>query len=290
MAQAIPQTQIDRLWKAMADPARRRILDLLRDRPQRTGELADDLAQGFAVGRFMVMKHLKQLCDAGLVLVVRKGRERWNHLNAVPIQEIHRRWIEPFAAPAADTMLRLKSRAETTFQSLPTGERPVSDTQSAAAFDVQEVVVEVQINAPREKVWQTLTSEASLWWPKDYYVNAEGSTFHIEPKIGGYMFEDYGDGEGTIWATVTQVKKNESMRLSAEVWPEFGGPARSIHVYTLSDKDGGTMLRFADTMYGRVTAGTIASMTEGWNYLFGKAFKDYAEEGTRPPDSSPLSC
>ncbi len=36
-------------------------------------------------------------------------------------------------------------------------------------------------------------------------------------------------------------------------------------------------------MYGRVTAGTIASMTEGWNYLFGKAFKDYAEEGTRPP-------
>ena len=98
----------DRIWKALADPCRRRILDLVRERPRTTGELA----RPFEVSRFMVMKHLKQLVDAGLVLVVRRGRERWNHLNPAPIQEIWRRWIEPFAVAAADSMHRLKVRAE----------------------------------------------------------------------------------------------------------------------------------------------------------------------------------
>ena len=70
------------------------------------------------------------------------------------------------------------------------------------------------------------------------------------------------------------------------LWKAMADPARRRILDLLRDRPqrtGGTKLRFADTMYGRVTAGTIASMTEGWNYLFGKAFKDYAEEGTRPP-------
>jgi DNA-binding transcriptional ArsR family regulator len=58
------------------------------------------------------MKHLGVLVDAGLVLVEREGRERWNHLNAVPIQEIYRRWIRPFDAEAADGLLRMKRRVE----------------------------------------------------------------------------------------------------------------------------------------------------------------------------------
>ena len=72
------------MWKALADETRRAILDILRKSPRTTGELA---AQ-FPVTRFAVMKHLRVLVDAGLVLVERKGRKRWNVLNPVPIRRI----------------------------------------------------------------------------------------------------------------------------------------------------------------------------------------------------------
>ncbi len=98
----------DAVWKALADPTRRRILDLLRARPRTTGELADS----FDTTRFAVMKHLVVLVDAGLVLVEWRGRERWNHLNSVPIRDLYRRWIRPFDARPADALLAIKKSAE----------------------------------------------------------------------------------------------------------------------------------------------------------------------------------
>lgn len=98
----------DAVWKALADPTRRRILDLLRAEPRTTG----DLASRFESTRFAVMKHLVVLVDAGLVIVERRGRERWNHLNPVPIRDLYRRWIRPFDAAPADALLRIKRAAE----------------------------------------------------------------------------------------------------------------------------------------------------------------------------------
>ncbi|MEE8105209.1 MAG: metalloregulator ArsR/SmtB family transcription factor [Planctomycetota bacterium] len=98
----------DRVFKALADSTRRAILDLLRDRARTTGELAAE----FAFSRFAVMKHLNVLVEAGLVVVRRSGRERWNHLNPVPIRQIYRRWIKPFEEKSADLLLRLKRAAE----------------------------------------------------------------------------------------------------------------------------------------------------------------------------------
>lgn len=96
------------VWRALADPTRRRILDRLRRGAATTGSLCE----GFEVTRFAVMKHLKVLVEAGLVVVERRGRERYNHLNPLPIQEIYHRWIRPFEAAAADRILRLKELSE----------------------------------------------------------------------------------------------------------------------------------------------------------------------------------
>ena len=96
------------VWRALSDPSRRAILDLLRERPMTTGELC----AFFDFSRFAVMKHLKVLESAELVVVERRGRERINHLNPVPIQAIYRRWIRPFEQIGADRMLRLKALAE----------------------------------------------------------------------------------------------------------------------------------------------------------------------------------
>ncbi len=84
------------------------MLDLLRQRSMTTGELC----QCFAFSRFAVMKHLKALEKGNLVIVERRGRERINHLNPVPIQAIHRRWIKPFERLSASRLLRLRATIE----------------------------------------------------------------------------------------------------------------------------------------------------------------------------------
>lgn len=99
----------DRVFKALAAPTRRAILDALKDRPQTTGELC---ARFPALDRCTVMQHLKVLEAAELVIVKREGRERWNHLNPLPIKHIHDRWIGPYAAQAVNLLDRLKADLE----------------------------------------------------------------------------------------------------------------------------------------------------------------------------------
>jgi|SRR3990170_2394933 len=99
---------LEDVWRALADPTRRRILDLLRAGPRTTGELC----ARFAVSRFAVMKHLAILERAGLVLVRRESRQRWNYLNAVPIRQIYERWIRDYEGVWAGSLLTLKRHVE----------------------------------------------------------------------------------------------------------------------------------------------------------------------------------
>lgn len=96
------------VFRALADPTRRALLDLLRAGPQTAGVLAS----AFEMTRFGVRKHLLVLVEAGLVLVEARGRERWHRLNPVPIREIARRWLLPFEEGPADRLLALKRLAE----------------------------------------------------------------------------------------------------------------------------------------------------------------------------------
>jgi len=97
------------VFRALADPTRRGILDLLRDRPRTTGELSEKFSE---LTRFAVMKHLDVLEEAGLVIARKEGRQRWNHLNAVPIQKISERWMSRFAAAHATSLLKLAKKSE----------------------------------------------------------------------------------------------------------------------------------------------------------------------------------
>jgi DNA-binding transcriptional ArsR family regulator len=99
----------DLIFKALSAATRRSILDLLKDEPQTTGALC---AQFPDLDRCTVMQHLKVLEEAALVIVQRKGRARWNHLNPLPIKHIHDRWIGPYAARAVGLLDRLKSDLE----------------------------------------------------------------------------------------------------------------------------------------------------------------------------------
>lgn len=99
----------DHVFKALAHPRRRRMLDLLKEAPQTTGALCDAFPD---MDRCTVMQHLKVLEEADLVIARRQGRERWNHLNALPIKQIHDRWIGEYATHAVSILDRLKSDLE----------------------------------------------------------------------------------------------------------------------------------------------------------------------------------
>ena len=99
----------DRTFRALASPVRRRLLDLLKDRPMTTGALC---AAAPELDRCTVMQHLKVLETADLLIVERRGRERWNHLNPLPIQRIHARWIGPHAAQAVGVLDAIKQDLE----------------------------------------------------------------------------------------------------------------------------------------------------------------------------------
>ncbi len=109
--------EVDDVFRALADPTRRSLLDELF---RQDGQTLSALEERFSMTRFGVMKHLKQLEEAGLVVTRRRGREKLHFLNPVPIRLVHDRWVskyaEPWAAGLSDLKNRLESQMEKVFE------------------------------------------------------------------------------------------------------------------------------------------------------------------------------
>ena len=247
-------TQQASVWHALADPTRRQILDLLRAEPRTTGQLA----KAFPSTRFAVMKHLNVLEEAGLVVVRRQGRERWNHLNAIPLQMLYERWVKPYEAVWAQKLTALKSRME---------ESPMQST-------IEIIELEIPIHAPKEKVWKALVNDTTFWWPENFYSSPKVKGHHIEAKLGGRMYEDWGDGQGLIWYNVFGIDAPHSIHLEGSMAPPWG-PSHAMLVLKLEEKDGVTVLKLSDSTVGRIDG--KCEKEAGWRELFEGALKPYAE-------------
>ena len=105
---------LDKIWKALADPTRRQILDLLRGGPVGTTQIVNRFSR---LSRFGVMKHIEVLREAGLINTRREGRRRVNSINAVPIRRIYERWVSKYEELWATKLIDLK-------ESLEKGNRP----------------------------------------------------------------------------------------------------------------------------------------------------------------------
>jgi DNA-binding transcriptional ArsR family regulator len=99
----------DRVFKALADPTRRALLDRLYERD---GRSLTELETEVEMTRFGVMKHLRVLEDAGLIVTRRSGREKLHFLNAVPIRQIYDRWIDKYTEGPAAALIDLKKTLE----------------------------------------------------------------------------------------------------------------------------------------------------------------------------------
>ncbi|MCA1680254.1 MAG: metalloregulator ArsR/SmtB family transcription factor [Actinobacteria bacterium] len=125
---------MDAVFKALADSTRRSLLDELF---KQDGQTLGKLEERLPMTRFGVMKHLKVLEEAGLVVARRRGREKLHFLNAVPIRLVHDRWVSKFAEPWAATLSELKTSIE--------------------KEAVMEKVFEIYIKTTPERLWEAIT-------------------------------------------------------------------------------------------------------------------------------------
>jgi uncharacterized protein YndB with AHSA1/START domain len=123
---------MDAVFRALADPTRRSLLDQLF---REDGQTLSALEGRFPMTRFGVMKHLRQLEEAGLVVTRRRGREKLHFLNPVPIRLVHDRWVSKYAEPWAATLSGLKTRLE----------------------ERMEKVFEIYIKTTPERLWEAIT-------------------------------------------------------------------------------------------------------------------------------------
>jgi len=225
------------------------------------------------------MKHLGVLERARLVVVRREGRERWNHLNAVPIQQAYERWVKPYEAHWASGLLRLKDHAEAKEE--PTtreqGEKMSTTASTKAEYGIARIELEIPISAPRERVWKAMTENVSAWWPKDFYAGSSPRGYYIEPKLGGRMYEDWGDGNGLVWATVIGLDVPNWIHFVGHLAPPYAGPAMNMLRLELKASGKTTVLHLSDTVSGKVDEKARAEMHGGWIALFEKGMKAFIE-------------
>ena len=136
---------------------------------------------------------------------------------------------------------------------------------------------ELTIEAPKDKVFSALTKDTSFWWGAPYLISDELKELVVEPKLGGMFYEDWGDGAGAIWGTVTQWKKNEIFEFTGKCG--MGGAVNGVICFTLESKGSSTLLKLEHDAVGHITEKTQSGYTHGWNDLLEKRLKTYVEKG-----------
>ena len=223
---------MDAVFKALADPTRRSLLDELFERD---GQTLSALERRLPMTRFGVMKHLKVLEQAGLVTTKRRGREKLHFLNPVPIRLVHDRWVSKYSEPWAAALTGLKRQIE---------EEPTMDiiTQSSGkrpwTAGPMEKVFEVYIKTTPERLWEAITDAemrtkfgfgarvTSDWTPGSRYelssgsfMLAEGENLEVDPPLRlvqsfTALWSDEIKGEGASRVTWEIEPVGDSCRLT----------------------------------------------------------------------------
>ncbi|WBQ02119.1 ArsR/SmtB family transcription factor [Kribbella sp. CA-293567] len=185
----------DEVFRALADPSRRQLLDSLN---QRDGQTLGELCAGLRMARQSVSKHLAVLEGANLVTAVRRGREKLHHLNAEPINAIADRWISRYDRRRVQLLADLKTALE---------QEPVSD---------QDFVYTTYIRTTPERLWQALTDPA---FTQQYW----GLQHDTDWKVGSRI--DWVMGDVTMSGPGQEVLEYDPYRRLAYTWhhitPEF---------------------------------------------------------------------
>ena len=236
----------DQVFRALADPTRRLLLDRLFVREGRTLSELHSEVEGMT--RFGVMKHLRILEAAGLVVTHRSGREKLHYLNAVPVQLIHDRWVSKYTRPRAAALAALKTELE--------GSEPMRAQP--------EQVYQVFIRATPEQVWEAITRPE--FTAKYFY----GSRVETTAETGTPIRHYAPDGT-TLWGDDAILESDPPRRL-VHTWrslydPELAAEPPSRVTWEIEAIPGGVAK--LTVVHDRLEASprTAANVAGGWMFI-----------------------
>ena len=254
-----------RVLKALGDETRRDILDLLHTRPMTTG----DVAAGFEMSRIAIMKHLKVLSEASLVISEKRGRERWHHLNIVPLREVYERWLDPERGRWAEALVGLKRRVE--------GRETMAQRgagESGLAIDIAE---EVTITAAPAAVFSAIVDDPGAWWGQPF-VDSQAKKLELEGHVGGGFIERWKNGGGALLANVTRIEPGQRLELTGRL--HFGA-LYGVVDFVLTPSASSTVLRFSHKAIGDIDPSLAGQVSGAWRDLLGFRLKAFVETGKR---------
>lgn len=257
---------LDTTWKALSDPTRREVLDLLRGGPKTTGELASAFE---GLSRYAVMKHLGVLVDAGLVVSRKEGRKRWNYLNAVPLRQVYERWVSRYEDMWAGSLIGLKQVAEESAT-----EATMATLKEAGEARVAVIEEEITVEADRDRVFTALTDDIGQWfWCGE---KNEQPPVKLEPWAGGRFYREWDGGASELYGIVELVSPGKALRLNGSI-----GGTRAIASLTtikLEESDGATVVSMTHRMAGELAEEDMVDYKAGWADEL-SSMKRYVETG-----------
>lgn len=249
--------QDDALFRALADPSRRTLLDRLFERDgQALGELCEALPGMTRIG---VMKHLRLLEQAGVVVSHRSGRKRLHYLNPVPIRRLHDRWLTKFRTRAADALLALQA----------TIEEPDMSTDTAEL----RIVAQVFIRATPERVWQAITDPELT--PRYYY----DSTVESDWQPGSPIRYRIGEADALVGTIIEADPPHRLVHTFDARWDDdVAAEAPSRMTWEIVEVEPGiTKVTTIHDGFGAATA-TFGQVAGGSSYIL-SALKTLLETG-----------
>jgi uncharacterized protein YndB with AHSA1/START domain len=244
---------VDDVFKALSDPSRRKLLDRLF---KRDGQTLGELCERVDMTRFGVMKHLRVLEEAGLVVTRRQGREKLHHLNPMPIRLVHDRWVSKYRAPFAAALSDLKSRLES----------PMAET----------LVYELFIRTTPEKLWQALTEGAVT---KQYFF---GEEIRSDWKPGSEWYSTGAEGKRDVEGKVLECDPRKRLVITWHILYD-ASLSKEVSRVTYLIEPRGEMCKLSvthDVSEAPKTAGHVSS--NGWQWVL-SSLKSLLETGQGLP-------
>ncbi len=241
---------MDSIFKALNDPARRTLLDALR---HKDGQSLSDLEAHLHMSRFGVMKHLKVLEEAGLIVTRKSGRFKYHYLNPLPLQELMDRWVAPFLQPQARALSALKAKLE-------------RDTQ----MNKPDFMMQTFIRCSQDALWSALT-EADEMARYHFACNVvQGNA-----AVGAATAFILPDGAAMLRQVTTEMDPKSRIAMTFE--PLFMGPdAPASHMVYLIEPQGESCKLTIE--HYDIAAGQ-EGFAEGWARL-AASLKTYLETGS----------
>jgi DNA-binding transcriptional ArsR family regulator len=255
-----PDADPQRVWDCLSHPARRRIIDLLRQEPATTGALHDRLeAEHLSPSRFATHRHLQALRDARLVLVTPRGRERLNFLNGSALYEATIGWLDPPARAVAGSLHRLADVAESP------SPRP-SPEQTMTEIRHLSVHQSLDIAAPAGRVWEILTTRSREWWqPPFTLLGGDQETELRIPEAPGESVVEVAGERSAAWGMLVAREENRYLEWTSIVCGAAAATG-SVRVDLEPASDGdATTLTFRQDAIGVLDEQTDADVALGWS-------------------------